>query len=61
VELARVGHLDAGRIGRVRLELADVVQAAPGHRDVAVDAGNVEAIAATAWATVRQCSSRPWA
>ena len=33
-----VGEVDRGRVGRVRLELADVVQQRAGHGDVAVDA-----------------------
>jgi hypothetical protein len=39
LEAAGVGHVDARRVGRVGLELADVVQQRAGDRDVVVDAG----------------------
>ena len=38
LELAEVGHVDGQRVGRVGVELADVVQQRAGDRDVAVDA-----------------------
>ena len=38
VELARVGQVDRGRVLRVGLDLADVVDQRSGHGEVAVDA-----------------------
>ena len=38
LELAEVGHVDRQRVGRVGVELADVVQQRAGDRDVAVHA-----------------------
>ena len=38
LELAQVGHVDRQRVGRVGVELADVVQQRAGDRDVAIHA-----------------------
>ena len=61
LELAEVGHVDRRRVGRVGLELADVVQQRAGDGDVAVDARE----RGRRWRRrtgrpMSECSSSPW-
>ena len=60
LELAQVGHVDRQRVGRVGVQLADVVQQRAGDRDVAVHAAERGARSRdTHCATVRRVLEQP--
>ena len=60
LQAALVGHRDRAGSELVGLELADVVQQRAGTATSRSIPGNMAEIALTDWATLSECSSRPW-